>query len=522
MIDNLDQEERFLSHFVVNKITGNKNITDFCENTNLDWDKVYDLSLRHKLHYFIYQEYKNRMPKETTEKFQLLLASKKHLTDLLWAEILMILDRANKLNIDVCLLRGIIFSDLIYSDIYARGGSDIDLLVREEDYAKLEELIQSLGYRKEFYYNEELLKIDRYHQTDVIFGKRRDENIWVELLTESNLIETESPQKWLDDKQHMLIHTQDLLQFPLVYQCLLLFNNVYINSEHIYSNLENRINLRDYLDIGVFCSTYAQQLDWNKLSRLADELGIANQVYCVMMNTNQLIPHFFDAKVAEFFDSKHAHFSEDANNENGSIIDWDISVTQRMFNDTTRKQHCLCTLKKMIDSEKNVNFNQPEEVHPKVDQRNIKWMTFYSASEDLSFLYQFYYGSHNFYIRLHFHEKDMEKYYLHFGFVRNIAQDIAGEFFDPDIIFHTGQDTLLKVNTKEENDSITYISNNEVEIAFPISCFGDSASSYLSKKIYYNIILIKEISKNVFKNVDFKFNCALSNRINYPCIKFST
>lgn len=121
--------------------------------TAIDWDHFLQLTRHHRVYPLIYMRLKNMdeslVPKEVIETlyedykrntFQMIQLS---------AEM----DRVSKLftenSIRLLFLKGPVIAHEIYGDISLRTSKDLDILVKEMDFEKAEEVLLGLGYKRE-------------------------------------------------------------------------------------------------------------------------------------------------------------------------------------------------------------------------------------------------------------------------------------------------------------------------------------------------------------------------------------
>jgi len=109
---------------------------------NINFFKLVDLSLEHRVFLIIYNDLKNIFSYDP-EKIEYLKNIRKQLLNKLLKNLSTLVDIIRileKLDINFLVLKGIVLSEILYKDLYVRGSIDIDILILNE--SKIFQLIK--------------------------------------------------------------------------------------------------------------------------------------------------------------------------------------------------------------------------------------------------------------------------------------------------------------------------------------------------------------------------------------------
>ena len=151
-------------------------IRDLLSLHSFDWEYFKNLIIYHELTPFAYlalKDFNSFLPKDLMEflknNYYCVLVRCQHL----WQEFLRISWAFEQEKIMLLPIKGIALLYEIYSHNPIRPMTDIDLLIKEENFGKAEVIFRDLGYRKELYgLNEEYWRQNQCHLT---FYKREQE-----------------------------------------------------------------------------------------------------------------------------------------------------------------------------------------------------------------------------------------------------------------------------------------------------------------------------------------------------------
>lgn len=124
-------------------------INDLLDN-DIDWDVLLDIARLERMIPLLYRNLILISPKKvptavmTRLRNEYLINSSRNL--LLTRELLFIIENFDAKSILIMPFKGPVLAEQVYGDIALRSFGDLDLLIPEREYARAEELLQSLGY----------------------------------------------------------------------------------------------------------------------------------------------------------------------------------------------------------------------------------------------------------------------------------------------------------------------------------------------------------------------------------------
>ena len=123
-----------------------------------NWQTLIAEAGRHRVAPLLHQKIKkaggrSMVPGDVVEKLKKQYLANASRNTILFHQLDIIVSNLNEKNIPVILLKGAHLAEFVYKDISLRPMSDIDILVKKEDLAKVVKIAFSEGYR--FFYDEQ-------------------------------------------------------------------------------------------------------------------------------------------------------------------------------------------------------------------------------------------------------------------------------------------------------------------------------------------------------------------------------
>jgi hypothetical protein len=121
---------------------------------DVDWQILLDLATRHRVQPILCQTLKSvcwdivplRIKRQLEHSYMLNVP----ISLIFAAELLRLLDQFQQSGIALAAFKGIILAELVYGDLSLREFSDLDIIVREADLSKSEDILTALGYKADF------------------------------------------------------------------------------------------------------------------------------------------------------------------------------------------------------------------------------------------------------------------------------------------------------------------------------------------------------------------------------------
>ncbi len=348
-------------------ITKNINKNKFFEEemlSGLDWNKLLDQSMRHKMFMIVYKFMKEYIPKKYIRIYSANYTLQKEGMTNLVNEIEKIVTIAEKNNIELLIMKGIIYSHIIYDDLFYRQCDDIDTLVKEDDMYRMDTLLRKNGYIQTYSYDIKtketktlpfpLLRQHEYHEffpyTKQV--ERPVKSVKLEVARSLHTVNKEKIGGFLRSSQKVKLNNFFVRTFDISHTFLSLCENTYDNAQNIYA--AKTLYLRDFIDIFVFLTKYKDKIDWIQIRDLAIEYDIVYQVYYVLNNLNLIYEGYVSNEIIEMFSTKRNGIYED-----GSVLNWDINIIERLFCCKNWRGNTNSLIKKKSFSQCNINYNTP-------------------------------------------------------------------------------------------------------------------------------------------------------------------
>lgn len=264
----------------------------------LDWDYVIERSVKEGISPLLYwnlSEIRNgkAVPCEVQKKLQKMYYSNLAQNILLYDELNKILKAFKKAGIDTIVLKGVFLAEEIYQNLGLRPMSDIDLLIKEEDLAKVKYELTELMYFGT-YHTKHYEQFQTALSNEHLFVHRKKE-IYIDL--HWNILPPESPYKiditklWGNAKPINIANVETLMLAPedlLQHLCLHLDNHINYSSPAAQ-------HFKDYCDIAEVTIHYRDIINWSYFLQSSKCYGIENPIFQVLA----IVDKYFGAFIPE-------------------------------------------------------------------------------------------------------------------------------------------------------------------------------------------------------------------------------
>lgn len=262
-------------------------IEEFIREKSIDWDKFVFLLAYHEFYAFAYSYFRENRYLLKVKEIEGLKNSYYYslfYTSILWQEFMEINEVFNNTHIKCVPLKGIgLIAEGLYSDkMYLRPMCDIDLLVRKEDFNRVEKILGDLGYKKALHGLEESYwKKKNYH---LAFRKVRGGNVplsvevhWALDYKRNKFI---LPRLWgrtrkrvVENKNVHLLSPEDTLFSLALHQRR--FGKVFC--------------LKNICDAALILSRYSNKFDWVYVVEEALSGGMCTTLYFLLAKVKLLL-----------------------------------------------------------------------------------------------------------------------------------------------------------------------------------------------------------------------------------------
>lgn len=245
-----------------------------------EWEALLKAAERHGLvpllFYYIKPYYPDPcIPNTVQEKMRRIYYSSAARNIKLYQQLEGIVKQFAQAGISVILLKGAHLAMFVYDNMALRPMADVDLLVREEDFQNLHNLLLAEGYRPAgevswpqglpSYTKKDHLLIE-IHAFLKSLPDKEDVNV--------NLLFARAEKVTLDVIEVLVLCPEDLFLHLCLHSC-------------VQHNFEN--GLLSCLDVAYFVNHYQEKIDWGTIWNRAEEWGIERAVYLMLALTEKMI-----------------------------------------------------------------------------------------------------------------------------------------------------------------------------------------------------------------------------------------
>ena len=176
-IFSLAQEEQLILYVLQEVMVHDASRISFGQRlaVSSSWEKFKELAMEQEIVSFVFPIFKKTeiaLPNDILDYFY-----HRYISFLIWAlhlerEYVRIAKLFQKASVDIVPIKGVAFLEDIYSACPSRQMCDIDVLIKEEDFQKAENILQDAGYTKDLEGLKE--KYWRKHQCHIVFKNYSD------------------------------------------------------------------------------------------------------------------------------------------------------------------------------------------------------------------------------------------------------------------------------------------------------------------------------------------------------------
>ena len=316
------------------KVEDNDEFVNFKFDT-IDWDVIYEKSVEWKITSFFYHILSKRLsdsqlsliPHQISQKFKMSYTLTGLLNKSNFTELEKIQKIFNSEGIELILLKGSHLAQFVYRDIGLRAMSDIDIMVKKDEFLKAVELLFQMGFGAP---NEE--KLESIERCKANFNKISpnlrhfpslvDQGKKVKLDLHFSPVKLTAPFNfdidglWERSKKAEANGTKALLLSP---EDLLL----HISIHNSYNHKFKFVGPKALCDTAQTLNYYGTELDWDLLTHRAYQWGAQKSLYLTLRLTQEILggvlaDEFLDnlkpgsCSQKIFAEAKHRIFSSEA------------------------------------------------------------------------------------------------------------------------------------------------------------------------------------------------------------------
>lgn len=362
----VSEEERFLLKVI--KSYYSKELLSESEVDQIDLEKFIDLAKAHKVLIPVYLVIKDYLPIHISKNLEEEIKILKLRQERKIKEIEKIITKAKESNISFVVVKGFIYSQLIFNDPFIRLAGDIDIILDDSDIETMHKIMKDLGYfqligkggEENVILDYPILKHYRdfkgqseYHEYYKVL--ENGQKVKVELQRSIHTtVKAQKLNEFLNNIQQVKVLDIDIPTFDTPYLFLYMLENVYTDSEKI----GGPFRLKEYLDLLAFIQKYNMQINWSHIQHLSNQFGMLHLIHRVLKNLLDIFGQVLPDEVNLLFELKNATYDY-SHSPSGYLLEWKSDIFQRVFNKVDRNKEILDILNENTYSLANINFNKP-------------------------------------------------------------------------------------------------------------------------------------------------------------------
>lgn len=249
-----------------------------------DWEALIKESGRHDVAPLFYQRLKafppdSPIPDWMRRRLRLLYLQNAGRNTNLYHSLGKVLEVLRKNHIPVIALKGAHMAELVYGNIALRPMCDLDLLVKEKDLLRVEEILLDLGYRP--VEDERQVSEKNRHFAYRLPGKELYVEIHWTLIRADYPFDIDLEGQWERARPAVIGNCAVWVQAP---EDLLLHLCLHTCKDHLFEN-----GLKFLCDLTETIGHYANEMDWNQVLFRSRQWGIEKSVYLTLRLAVELL-----------------------------------------------------------------------------------------------------------------------------------------------------------------------------------------------------------------------------------------
>lgn len=255
-------------------------IVQFLEGKSPDLDIVLELVRAHELTSIVFSIKEGR---------ELLSSSKQHIqvskevdlrgrNNLLILAELVHLSRAfMDLQLPVIFYKGVLLSKILFDDFTTRATSDIDIMIRSDDFIKIREVLLSFGYEEVYFYPESYPGYFLSRTRESAFRKQFSGGHYIYVELQWSPLPKHYGLPYNND--YFFGHTEHVMLTGEPVNTLQLTQHLFmLMIHHGLSDLWR--NLKHVFDVAIFMNRHDDNIDWGELYKMEKTWHIRNNFSC--------------------------------------------------------------------------------------------------------------------------------------------------------------------------------------------------------------------------------------------------
>lgn len=348
----------------------------------VDLDDLFQTSIHQKIFPYVFRKLMRAVSSRKYDVYKTKYYNFVKKVDVLNDETIKIASECEKKGIHIFITKGIVFSKMIFNDLYLRHCNDIDMIIHEKDVLKIHHLLSKMGYvhvcggKDPFQrdpddllpLSQPTLKDQNHHEFFEYYKKIDNIDIYIELGRSIHESITGDKAKQFFKNRHTLNiidRKSKITTFDLYHTILMLIENIYENIENWYSSPR----LKDVLDFCTFIHKFGNRINWDYMFLFSEKYGISDIVSHVLDQFISALDLSITglqnvASIVRKFEGKPKESKR-------FLFNWETSFLDRFFQTKQERHSEICRIvKKRCFSSENPNYHKPLTLK---SEEPIKW-----------------------------------------------------------------------------------------------------------------------------------------------------
>lgn len=196
---------------------------------------------------------------------------------LLLSEMLRIQELCRSRQIDVIFIKGVLLSKILCDDYTSRTASDLDILVRMEDFMRMRELLIMDGYQEQYPFPKRALSYYLQYQREAAFARTTETGVQLHVEIQWSVLPAYYRMPY--GNEYFFRHTVDTHIGQAAVTTLDHTRHLLLLLAHHGAGDLWR-NLRHLADIALFVQRYGHEINWPEIDAQAKRWGIWKATAC--------------------------------------------------------------------------------------------------------------------------------------------------------------------------------------------------------------------------------------------------
>jgi hypothetical protein len=258
------------------------------------WEGLFALAERHGVQPLLYQaldSVRDAIPAGRMNELEQSYQTNLHKTLLLARELIRIVHHLRSLDLDVMPHKGSALAEFLYGDLVLRQAGDIDLLVRREEFPRVQDALATIGYSPQEHFSGPELRAYLKSGYECVFDGPAGRNVLeVQWAVEPRFYSVDFDMDGVFDRAAQVEVAGQAMKTPSPADLFLIL--AVHASKHIWGRLIWICDLARLMNL--------PSMDWDRIALQAEKLGMLRIVNVSMLLANRLLGATIPANAAKW------------------------------------------------------------------------------------------------------------------------------------------------------------------------------------------------------------------------------